>query len=171
MPSLCQDRQSLESTSVYRGTGACGYTDPESINSLGELANYYSNTYSYNPAGYTPEQEIGRLQRKWATFQPKLQVMNYYAVMIFYEGLESWQEHPENPLDPEILRQAVQDLDLTSGVAVDVYPGDRIQFDEKRDNPYVRATVLQVLNGEPKVVWPFEDAEAEAVFPRPDANY
>jgi branched-chain amino acid transport system substrate-binding protein len=156
------------------GTGACGYTDPESIKSLGALANYYSNTYSYNPAKDTPQNKkfVADFKAKVGHIPTEAAGMNYYAVMIFYEGLEAaGRLHPDNPLDPETLRQVVQDLDLTSGVAVDVYPGDRIQFDEKRDNPYVRATVLQVLNGEPKVVWPFEDAEAEAVFPRPDANY
>jgi len=156
------------------GTGACGYTDPESINSLGELANYYSNTYSYNPAKDTAQNkkfvadftaEVGHIPTEAAG-------MNYYAVMIFYEGLEAaGRLHPDNPLDPEVLRQTVQDLDLTSGVAIDVYPGNRIRFDDKRDNPDVKATVLQVINGEPKVVWPFEDAEAEAMFPRVDATY
>jgi len=29
--------------------------------------------------------------------------------------------------------------------------------------------VLQVIKGEPKVVWPPEDAETEAVFPRRDS--
>jgi branched-chain amino acid transport system substrate-binding protein len=156
------------------GTGACGYTDPESINSLGELANYYSNTYSYNPAKDTAQNKkfVADFTAKVGHIPTEAAGMNYYAVMIFYEGLEAaGRLHPDNPLDPETLRQVVQDLDLTSGVAIDVYPADRIRFDEKRDNPDVKATVLQVINGEPKVVWPFEDAEAEAMFPRVDANY
>jgi branched-chain amino acid transport system substrate-binding protein len=156
------------------GTGACGYTDPESINSLGDLANTYSNTYSYNPAKNTPQNKkfVEDFTAKVGHIPTEAAGMNYYAVMIFYEGLEAYGRlHPEGPIDPEVLRQVVQDLDLTSGVAVEVFPGDRIRFDEKRDSPEVRATVLQVINGEPKVVWPFEDAEAEAIFPRPDANY
>ncbi len=156
------------------GTGACGYTDPESINSLGALANYYSNTYSYNPAKNTAQNKkfVADFKAKVGHIPTEAAGMNYYAVMIFYEGLEAYGKlYPNSAVDPDKLRQTVQDLDLTSGVAVDVTPANRIRFDEKRDNPDVKATVLQVINGEPKVVWPFEDAEAEAMFPRVDANY
>lgn len=98
--------------------------------------------------------------------------MNYYAMWVLVEALElSGRLFPDDPLNPDNLRQAFLKLDLTSGPAVDTYPADHITFTETGDNPYARATILQVINGEPKVVWPFEAAEVEAVFPRPDATY
>lgn len=159
---------------LIAGTGACGYTDPNSIESLGKLAEGYSNTYSYNPAKNTPQNKkfVEAFKTKTGHIPTEAAGMNYYAVMIFYEGLEAnGKLHPDDPLNPDTLRDTVQNLDLTSGVAVEVYPSNHIKFDEKRDNPYARATVIQVINGEPKVVWPFEDAEAAPIFPRPDANY
>lgn len=156
------------------GMGACGYTDPESINALGATANYYANTYSYNPAKDTPQNRkfVEDFQAQVGHIPTEAAGMNYYAMWVLKEALElSGQMFPDDPLNPDNIRQAFLKLDLTSGPAVETYPTDHITFTETGDNPYARAVVLQVINGEPKVVYPFEYAEAEPVFPRPDANY
>ena len=156
------------------GMGACGFTDPESIEAMGDTADYYSNTYSYNPSKDTPQNnkfvedftaQVGHIPTEAAG-------MNYYAMWVLKEALErSGEMFPDDPLNPDNLREAFLALDLTSGPAVETYPGDRVTFNEQGDNPYAKAVVLQVIDGEPKAVWPFEDAEVEAVFPRPDASY
>jgi branched-chain amino acid transport system substrate-binding protein len=156
------------------GMGACGYTDPESIKALGKTAENYTNTYSYNPAKDTPQNKkfVGDFKAQVGHIPTEAAGMNYYAMMILWEALElSGKLYPDDPLNPDNLRQAFLQLDLTSGPAVETYPADHIKFDEVGDNPEAKATILQVINGEPKVVWPFEHAEAEAVFPRPDATY
>ena len=156
------------------GMGACGYTDPESIDALGEMADYYSNTYSYNPAKDTPQnrQFVEEFTAQTGHIPTEAAGMNYYAMWVLKEALElAGEKFPDDPLNPDNLRQAFLALDLTSGPAVETYPGDHITFTETGDNPHAVATILQVINGEPKVVWPFEAAEAEAVFPRPDSDY
>jgi len=156
------------------GMGACGYTDPESIEALGDLADYYSNTYSYNPAKDTPQNKkfVEEFVAETGHIPTEAAGMNYYAMWVLKEALElSGELFPDDPLNPDNLRQAFLQLDLTSGPAVDTYPGDHITFTETGDNPYAKAIILQVIDGEPKVVWPFEDAEVEAVFPWPDADY
>jgi branched-chain amino acid transport system substrate-binding protein len=156
------------------GMGACGYTDPQSIEALGEMADKYVNTYSYNPAKDTEQNmkfvedfkaEMGYIPTEGAG-------MNYYGVWTLKEALElSGTMFPDDPLKPENLRQAMLELDLTSGPAVDTFPGDRIAFTDNGDNPDAIAVIYQVQNGEIKVVWPFEHAEAEAIFPRTDSTY
>lgn len=156
------------------GMGACGFADPESIEAMGDTANYYSNTYSYNPFKDTPqnnkfveafEAEVGHIPTEAAG-------MNYYAMWVLKEALEaSGEKFPEDPLNVDNLREVFLSLDLTSGPAVETYPGDHVFFNEQGDNPDAKAVVLQVIDGEPKAVWPVEDAEVEAVFPRPDATY
>ena len=156
------------------GMGACGYTDPESIQALGEIAEGYSNTYSYNPAKDTPQNRkfVEEYTAKVGHIPTEAAGMNYYGMWILKEALElSGNLFPEDPLNPDNLRKAFLELDLTSGPAVEVFPTDHVTFDGKGDNPYARATILQVINGEPKVVWPFEDAETECIFPRLDATY
>jgi len=91
---------------------------------------------------------------------------------ILKEALElSGTLFPDDPLNSDNLRKAFLELDLTSGPAVETFPVNHITFDGKGDNPYARATIMQVIKGEPKVVWPFDEAEAEFVFPRLDATY
>jgi len=156
------------------GMGACGYTDPDSIEALGETAAYYANTYSYNPAKDTPQNQefVAAFEEQTGRIPTEAAGMNYYAMWVLKEALElSGEQFPDDPLNPDNLRQAFLQLDLTSGPAVDTYPTDHIEFTETGDNPHARATVLQVIDGEPKVVWPFEEAEVEPVFPRPDATY
>jgi branched-chain amino acid transport system substrate-binding protein len=156
------------------GMGACGYTDPESIQALGRTSEYYANTYSYNPAKNTGQNRkfVSDFQRETGNIPTEAGGMNYYAMWVLAEALElSGRRFPDNPLDPDNLREAFLSLDLTSGPAVDTYPTDHITFTETGDNPFARATILQVIDGEPRVVWPFEEAEVDAVFPRPDSSY
>jgi len=155
------------------GMGACGYTDPQSIESLGELAEGYSNTYSYSPGKDTPTNRkfIEDFKALKGYIPTEGAGMNYYGMMILKEALElSGSMFPDNPLNPDNLRAAFLALDLTEGPAIETYPASHIKFDGKGDNPDAKAIVLQVQNGEPKVVYPFEDAQVEAVFPNPKAN-
>ncbi len=156
------------------GMGACGYTDPESIEALGGLADFYSNTYSYNPAKDTAQNKkfVEEFKAQTGHIPTEAAGMNYYAMWVLKEALElSGELFPDDPLNPDNLRQAFLKLDLTSGPAVETYPGDHVFFNETGDNPDAKAVILQVIDGEPKVVWPSEDAEVDAVFPRPDSTY
>lgn len=155
------------------GMGASGFTDPQSIESLGAVAEGYTNTYSYNPAKDTAQNKLFVEEFKAQTGHIPTEAagMNYYGMWILKEALEmSGTMFPDNPLDPENLRAAFLALDLTSGPAIETYPADHIKFDGSGDNPDAKAVILQVQNGEPKVVWPVADAEAEYIFPRPDWN-
>ena len=152
------------------GMGACGYTDPDSIDALGVSADYYANTYSYNPAKDTPQNKkfVQDFIAEKGHIPTEAGGMDYYTK----EALElSGEQFPDDPLNPDNIRAAFLQLDLTSGPAVDTFPGSRITFTETGDNPHARAVILQVLDGEPKTVWPFDAAETTAVYPRPDSNY
>jgi len=155
------------------GMGGTGYTDPDSIEALGDVANYYANTWSYNPARKTPQNRkfVEEFVAETGAIPTEGAGISYYSMWVFAEMFElSGQLFPDDPLKPENLRQAALQLDLTSGPAAETFPTGHIQFDGTGQNIYARATVLQVINGEPKVIWPFQDAEAEAMFPRPDAT-
>jgi branched-chain amino acid transport system substrate-binding protein len=156
------------------GMGACGYTDPDSIDALGASADYYSNTYSYNPAKNTPQNKkfVQDFIAEKGHIPTEAGGMDYYTTWVFKEALElSGQMFPDDPLNPDNIRAAFLKLDLTSGPAVETFPGSRISFTGTGDNPHARAVILQVLDGQPKTVWPTDAAEAKAVYPRPDATY
>jgi branched-chain amino acid transport system substrate-binding protein len=155
------------------GMGASGFTDPDSITNLGAVAEGYTNTYSYNPAKNTPANMkfVEEFKAQTGNIPTEAAGMNYYGMWILKEALElSGTMFPEDPLNPENLRSAFLALDLTEGPAIETYPADHIKFDGAGDNPDAKAIVLQVQNGEPRVVYPFDDAEVEAVFPITGTN-
>jgi branched-chain amino acid transport system substrate-binding protein len=152
---------------------AKAFTDPQSIEALGAVAEGYTNTYSYNPAKNTPQNMkfVEEFKAQTGHIPTEAAGMNYYGMWILKEALElSGTMFPDDPLNPENLRAAFLALDLTSGPAVESYPGEHIKFDGAGDVPDALAVILQVQNGEPKVVWPVANAEAEAIFPRADAT-
>ncbi len=155
------------------GMGASGFTDPQSIEALGAVAEGYTNTYSYNPAKKTPQNTkfVEEFKAQTGHIPTEAAGMNYYGMWILKEALElSGTMFPDDPLNPENLRAAFLALDLSSGPAVETYPGEHIKFDGAGDNPDAMAVILQVQNGEPKVVWPADNAEAAPIFPRADTT-
>jgi len=152
------------------GAGACGYVDPESIKALGDAAEGISMTFSYNPAKQTPQNQkfVDAYKALKGYIPTEGAGMNYYGAMVLYEALEyAGKNFPDDPLNPDNLRQAFLALDLTSGPAVETYPGDHIKFNALGDNQFPGVVVLQVQNGEPKVVYPAAEAETAPVYPNP----
>jgi len=152
------------------GAGACGYVDPESIKALGDAAEGISMTFSYNPAKKTPQNTkfVEEYKQIKGYIPTEGAGMNYYGAMVLYEALEyAGKNFPDDPLNPDNLRKAFLALDLTSGPAVETYPGEHIKFNALGDNEFPGVVVLQVQNGEPKVVYPADQAEAKPVWPNP----
>jgi branched-chain amino acid transport system substrate-binding protein len=155
------------------GLGGTGYTDPDSVEALGNVANYYANSYSYNPNKDSPQNKkfVDEFVAETGAIPTEGGGISYYSMWILAEMFElSGQMFPNDPLNPDNLREAAQQLDLTSGPAVETVSTDHIDFDGTGQNIYARATILQVIDGELKVIWPFAGAEVEAAFPRPDTT-
>ncbi len=155
------------------GMGACGYADANSIESMGDTDSFYTNTYGYNPEkdNAANKKFVADFKAKTGHIPSDAPGMNYYAMWVLKEALElSGKLFPKDPLKPDNLREAFLKLEITSGPAVDTFPSASIRFNSTGDNPDAKAVVMQVLDGQTKVVWPFETAQAQAVFPRPDAS-
>jgi branched-chain amino acid transport system substrate-binding protein len=155
------------------GMGACGYADANSIESMGVTDAFYTNTYGYNPEkdNAANKKLVADFKAKTGHIPSDAPGMNYYAMWVLKEALElSGQLFPADPLNPDNLREAFLKLEIKSGPAVDTFPSASIRFNGTGDNPDAKAVVMQVLDGQTKVVWPFEGAQAQAVFPRPDAS-
>ena len=167
-------RESARIPKFISGMGACGYADANSIQALGATGNYYTNSYGYNPEKNTPANRKFVADFKAAAGQAPTDSsgMNYYAMWVLKEALElSGTMFPSDPLNPDNLREAFLKLDITSGPAVETFPTDRIAFNATGDNIHASAIVMQVINGESRVVWPFAENLVQPVFPRPDATY
>ena len=68
-------------------------------------------------------------------------------------------------LDAEAIRLALAETRLRADQVI--LPWRGVQFDAKGQNRLVGGVMVQILEGEYKVVWPFDVAEAELVWPAP----
>ncbi len=155
------------------GAGGSGYTDPGSIEAAGSAVEYYTNTYSYNPARPTEwnKKIVQMFEDRYGKLPTEAAGIVFYTLMAAYEALEkAGQMFPDDPLNPDNLRQAFLSLDLTddNSIAAQLYPTGHIKFAPNGDNMYAGTAVMQVINGQPKVVWPDPEPGVEPVFPRPD---
>ena len=154
------------------GQGACGFADPESIESGGETVEYITQTYSYSWARNTAYNNwfVSEFEKRYGKKPTEAGGIVSYSLWTIKEVLELYGEmFPEDEtLDPDHLRAAFMAVEITSGPAADLYPTGHIEFDEVGDNAYGGAVVYQVIEGEAYLVWPMAGAQREAVFPRPD---
>ncbi len=154
------------------GAGGCGYTDPDSIREAGTAVEYFTNTYSYNPARKTEWniRVVNAFQQRYGKLPTEAAGIIFYSLMLVYEGLEkAGKMFPNDPLNPDNLRTAFLSLDLndSNSIAAQLYPSGRIKLAPNGENLYGGTAVLQVIGGEPKVVWPEPEEGVSPIFPRP----
>ncbi len=154
------------------GAGGCGYTDPDSIREAGEAVEYFTNTYSYNPARQTEwnRRIVQAFQQKYGKLPTEAAGIIFYSLMFVYEGLEkAGQMFPEDPLNPDNLRTVFLSLDLndSNSIAAQLYPTGRVKLASNGENLYGGTAILQVIGGQPRVVWPEAEEGVTPVFPRP----
>jgi len=146
-----------------------GYLEPDFINSAGKDSEFF-----FAGSGWQRDLSITgladvveRYEEKHEIFMNEHAGLCYAATWLIKEVLElSGSLHPDNPLDPDSIRDAFLKIDISSGPAA-MTAGGRAKFNEKGDNIYGSHVYLQVLNGTQCTAWPFDRAAAEAVWPAP----
>ncbi len=154
------------------GAGGCGYADPDSIKEAGEAVEYFTNTYSYNHARQTEwnKKLVNEFVKRYGKLPSEAAGIIFYSLFFIYEGLEkAGQMFPNDPLNPDHIREAFLSLDLndSNSIAAQLYPSGRIKLSPSGDNLYPGTAVVQVIKGQPKVVWPEPEPGVTPVFPRP----
>ncbi len=66
---------------------------------------------------------------------------------------------------PAAIQRALRETNIPGAQLI--MPWQGVQFDDKGQNRHATGVMVQILDGEYKVVWPFEVAEAELVWPAP----
>jgi branched-chain amino acid transport system substrate-binding protein len=152
----------------YIGLGG-GYLEPDFINSAGEDSEYF-----FAGSGWQRDLSIEgmadvveRYEEKYGVFMNEHAGLSYASTWLIKEVIElSCELHPDNPLDPDSIRDAFLNIDISSGPAVMTAAG-RAKFNEKGDNIFGSFVYLQVLEGEQRTVWPFDRGSTTPVWPAP----
>lgn len=154
------------------GAGGCGYADPDSIKEAGGAVEYFTNTYSYSFARPTQwnKKVVDEFVKRYGKLPTEAAGIIFYSLFFVYEGLEkAGQMFPDDPLNPDHIREAFLSLDLndSNSIAAQLYPSGRIKLSPSGENLYPGTAVVQVIGGQPKVVWPEPEPGVTPVFPRP----
>jgi branched-chain amino acid transport system substrate-binding protein len=157
------------------GAGGCGYADPDSIREIGPAAEYFTNTYSYNPAKDTPwnRKLVEEFKKRYGKLPTEAAGIIFYNLLFIYEVLEEMGRRYPDPLNPALFadrfREVALDLDLKEpdSITAQVYPSGRVKLAPNGQNMYPGVAVIQVIGGEPRVIWPQPEPGVTPVFPRP----
>jgi len=157
------------------GAGGCGYSDPDSIREIGPAAEYFTNTYSYNPAKDTTwnRKLVEEFKGRYGKLPTEAAGIIFYNVLFIYEVLEEMGRRYSDPLNPELFaerfREVALGLDLKEpdSITAQVYPSGRVRLAPNGENMYPGVAVIQVIGGQPRVIWPKPEPGVTPVFPRP----
>lgn len=94
-----------------------------------------------------------RFEARYNTYMTQEACSTYTELWIIKEALERAKS-----ADPEAVRDAISELDLSEGPATVFVPGHRVDFDETGQNIHAQVAISQWQNGKPITVAPSEGA-------------
>lgn len=131
---------------------------------LGPDANYFlvREHWSRDLAGSKPVvAQVGKLyQDRYGKQMDGTPARAFTAMMTLADAINR-----AGSTDPDKIRDALAATDL--GENDTIMPWEGIKFDNKGQNVRTRGIFIQTQEGTPKLVWPFELAAAELIWPRP----
>ena len=140
--------------------GSPGWYEPEFISGMGKLANYVLD----NVPWYDPKSPVyKKIGKKFSELYPGKYIDTnngyaYTATMVLADAVER-----AGSTDHEAVVAALRKTDFKGSPMV----GGPVVFDKNGDNINATSAMIQVLNGEVKVVLPKDAAETDFVFPVP----
>lgn len=158
-------------TRFWAAANETGYTDARSLETLGEDAEWFLNNYSYDISKdtYWNNKFKSDFEEAYGYLPSGVGAKLYWYMWTLKEVFEiAGREYPEDPFNVNNLKKIFDEIEITEGPAVEVFPGlsPTIAFDDKGDCMYPSMVSWQVIDGKTWVVWPTE--QRTPVYPRPD---
>jgi branched-chain amino acid transport system substrate-binding protein len=141
-----------------------GYSDAAYFEAVGDSGNYVISRAAWaldavkdRPAAV----EVARM------FEERFgHAMDENSAREFTAGLTLFQAIDEaGSTEPEAIQEALNNIDVP--VEQTIMPWDGIRFDDSGQNELARGVILQFIDGEYKLIWPFENATTDVVWPLP----
>lgn len=131
---------------------------------LGADSNYFfvREHWSRDLASRNPlVEQVGKMYReRYGKDMDGTPARAFTAMMVLADAINR-----AGSVDPEKIREAL----AATRIAPDamIMPWDGVQFDKTGQNTLTRGIFVETLGGTPKMVWPFDQAAAKIVWPRP----
>jgi len=145
--------------------GGAGFIWPDIYKSLGDRINgvFSVGSWSWDSKNIMSDPQrktvVERYKKRFGTFMPEQAGEHYAMIWTLKDAIEKARS-----TDPKKIRDAMASIEITRGLAAIMQPG-KIKFDKTGWNPYVHPTMIQWQRGEPRTVYPEEDATNDVVWP------
>lgn len=141
------------------GCGNGAFSHPKFIEELGGITEHVlDGNYRANPLSKLTQQALAHYKEVYGREMGASTVFAYVAPYVIADALER-----AGTTDRAALRDALAATNITEHIL----PQGPIVFDENGQNKNASAAMMQILDGEIKVVWPKKYAQAEPIFPVP----
>jgi|YNPNPStandDraft_1061719.scaffolds.fasta_scaffold00248_15 branched-chain amino acid transport system substrate-binding protein len=141
------------------GCGNGAFSHPKFVQELGKLTEYVMDgNYRANPKSELTKKAFANYKKAFGTEMGSSTVFSYQPMYVLADALERAKS-----TDREALREALAKTELKEHIL----PQGPIVFGPDGQNKNAAAAMMQVLEGQIKVVWPSAYAEAKPVFPVP----
>jgi len=145
-------------------THGAGYCDPQYIEMVGDLANYFISIVKFDYDMNRPvEAEFeAKIMKRYGVHANQHSNNMYGIAYLVKDVLER-----AGTIDREKIRDTIASTNITGGRAM-IMPGTHIRFDQNGENTGVGDVMAQVLKGSYHTVWPLElKRKFDPVWPIP----
>lgn len=145
--------------------GGAGFIWPDIYKSLGDKINgvFSVGSWSWDSKNIMSDPQrksvVERYKKRFGTFMPEQAGEHYAMIWTLKDALEVAKS-----TDSKKVREALATMEITSGPAALMQPG-KIKFDQTGWNMFVHPTMIQWQGGEPRTVYPQEDATHDVIWP------
>lgn len=141
------------------GCGNGAFSHPKFVQELGKLTEHVMDgNYRANPKSELTKKAFANYKKTFGADMGSSTVFSYQPMYVLADALERAKS-----TDREALREALAKTELKEHIL----PQGPIVFGPDGQNKNAAAAMMQVLDGQIKVVWPSAYAEAKPVFPVP----
>ncbi|MDK2798480.1 MAG: branched-chain amino acid transport system substrate-binding protein [Clostridiales bacterium] len=145
--------------------GGAGFLWPAMGRELGENINGLVSVASWNwdSKHISEDPELAKIpeayEEKFGEFMTEHAGPTYSFVWMLKEAMEK-----TGSSDPKVLRDALAEMEITSGPASLMQPG-KVKFESDGWNKYAHPVMIQWQDNKPRTIYPIEDASVKMITP------
>ena len=141
-----------------------GYSDAAYFEAVGNIGNYVISRAAWaldavkdRPAAV----EVAEMfEERFGHAMDENSARTFTAALTLFQAIDN-----AGSTEPEAIQDALNDIDLSAEQTI--MPWDGISFDDSGQNELARGVILQFIDGAYKLIWPFDQATADVVWPLP----
>jgi len=141
-----------------------GYSDAAYFEAVGDAGNYVISraAWALDAVKDQPSAvEVARMfEERFGHAMDENSAREFTAALTLFQAIDE-----AGSSEPEAIQEAMNNIDVPAKQTI--MPWDGIRFDDSGQNELAKGVILQYIDGEYKLIWPFENATTDVVWPLP----